>query len=78
MGVGLVAVPPPLGIFAYVDGLVEEIEGLVVYLELVESELDPRDVGQMALERSMYLIRINPSSMYIAESECTVCSRLSN
>ena len=63
MGVGLVLVPPPLGIFAYIDGLPEETEGLVVYLELDESELDPRDVGQIALERSTYLIRINPSRM---------------
>ena len=60
MSVGLVLVPPPLGIFAYIDGLPEETEGLVVYLELDESELDPRDVGQIALERSTYLIRINP------------------
>ena len=63
MGVGLVPVPPPLDIFAYIDGLPEETEGLVVYLELEESELDPRDVGQIALERSTYLIRINPSRM---------------
>ena len=61
----MVAVPPPLGIYAYIDGLAEKIEGLVVYLELVESELDSRDVGQVALERSTYLIRINQSSMFI-------------
>ena len=63
MSVGLVLVPPPLDIFAYIDGLPEETEGLVVYLELEESELDPRDVGQIALERSTYLIRINASRM---------------
>ena len=71
VGVGLVAVPLPLGIFAYIDGLAEETEGLVVYLDLVESELDPRDVGQVALERSTYLIRINPSGICIVESEYT-------
>ena len=58
-----VALPPPLDIFAYIDGLAEETEGLVVYLELVESELDARDVGQVELERSTYLIRINPSGV---------------
>ena len=63
MGVGLVPVPPHLGILAYIDGLPEETEGLVVYLELDESELDPRDVGQIALERNTYLIRINSSRM---------------
>jgi hypothetical protein len=68
VGVGLVRVPPPLGILAYIDGLPEEVEGLVVYLDLVESELDPRDVGQVALERSTYLIRINQSSMCTLES----------
>ena len=77
MGIGLVALPPPLGIFAYIDGLTEGTEGIVVYLELVESGLDPRDVGQVALKRSTYLIRINPSSMCITESEYTVYSQLS-
>ena len=60
----MVLLPPPLGIFAYIDGLAEEPEGLVVYLQLEESELDPRDVGQVALERDTYLIRINPSSRW--------------
>ena len=44
-------------------------EGLVVYFELDESELDPKDVGQIALERSTYLIRINPSRTHTIESQ---------
>lgn len=61
----MVALPPPLGIFPYIDGIAEEPEGLVAYLDLEESDLDPRDVGQVALERSTYLVRINPSSTWV-------------
>ena len=48
---------------AYLDGLAEELEGFVLYLEVMESELDPRDVGQITLSRSVYLIVINQSGM---------------
>ena len=45
----------------YDDGIAEDVEGLVLFLELFESELDPRDVGFINLPRSAYLIIINPS-----------------
>ena len=48
---------------AYLDGLAEELEGFVLYLEVMESELDPRDVGQITLSRSVYLVVINQSGM---------------
>ena len=34
-------------------------------MDIIESDLDPRDVGQVSLERSAYLIRINESGMYV-------------
>ena len=68
VGMGFPPVNLSFGIMAYLDGLPEETEGLVVYLELDESELDPKDVGQIALERSTYLIRINPSRTHTIES----------
>lgn len=46
---------------AYSDGIQEQREGLVLLLEIIESELDPRDVGNVSLSRSAYLIRINDS-----------------
>ena len=46
---------------AYLDGLPEELEGFVLYLDVIESELDPRDVGQVNLSRSVYLVVINQS-----------------
>lgn len=52
---------PSLMLDAYQDGEAEQLEGFVIYLEIVESELDPRDVGNVSLSRSVYLIRINQS-----------------
>ena len=43
----------------YGDGLREDIEGLILFLEIQESGLDPRDVGNVSLSRSAYLLRIN-------------------
>ena len=54
--------PPSLSLNAYQDGVAEESEGFILYLEIVESELDPRDVGSVSVSRSAYLIRINQSS----------------
>ena len=51
----------PFGTFD--DGIVEDVEGLVVYVEILESELDDRDRGEVTLERSAYLLRITPSCM---------------
>ena len=48
---------------AYSDGIQEEREGLVLFLEIIESELDPRDVGNVSLSRSAYLVRIDDSGM---------------
>ena len=48
---------------AYLDGLAEELEGFVLYLDVMESELDPRDVGQVSLSRSVYLVVINQSGV---------------
>ena len=48
---------------AYLDGLAEELEGFVLYLDVIESELDPRDVGQVSLSRSVYLVVINQSGV---------------
>ena len=57
--------PYPEGIHlsAYEDGVAEESEGFVLYLDLVESELDPRDVGLVNISRNTYLIRINESGI---------------
>ena len=48
---------------ADLDGLAEELEGFVLYLNVMESELDPRDVGQVNLSRSVYLVVINQSGV---------------
>ena len=63
---GGIFLPPivPLGFVAFDDGVTEDVEGIVVFLEVLESELDDRDRGEVELERSAYLIRINPSRMY--------------
>ena len=45
----------------YNDGIAEDVEGLILFLEVVESQLDPRDVGQVQLIRSAYLITISQS-----------------
>ena len=51
----------PLTLNAYQDGEAEQLEGFILYLEIDESELDPRDVGNVSLSRSAYLVRINQS-----------------
>ena len=48
------------------DGVNEDTEGFVLLLEVPESELDERDVGRIDLERSSYLVRINPSGIVVA------------
>lgn len=58
---GFVA-PGYINLYAYEDGLAEEeTEGFLIYLDLLESELDERDVGQVNLSRSVYLVRISQS-----------------
>ena len=47
----------------YQDGVREGAEGLVLYLDIDESELDPRDVGEVSLDRSFYLVRITELGM---------------
>lgn len=54
---------PSLSLDAYQDGLLEQLEGFVLYLEIVQSELDDRDVGNASLSRSTYLVRINQSGV---------------
>ena len=49
----------------YDDGVPEDVEGFVIFLEIMESELDPRDVGQVNLTRSSHLVIINPSGTCI-------------
>ena len=49
---------------AYEDGVPEEAEGFVLYVDLLESELNSRDVGQVNLSRNAYLVRINESGIY--------------
>lgn len=49
----------------FVDGIAEGTEGFVLFLQIIESELDPRDVGNVSLSRSAYLIRINDCKSYI-------------
>ena len=51
----------PLTLNAYQDGEAEQLEGFILYVEIDESELDPRDVGNVSLSRSAYLVRINQS-----------------
>ena len=55
--------PPELYLEAYQDGIAEQLEGFVLLLEINESELDPRDVGNVSLSRSVYLVRINQSGI---------------
>ena len=64
----------PLDFFSlqsYLDGVRENLEGYVLYLEIIEADLDPRDAGQVSLARSVYLVRINQSgklSFFFPES----------
>ena len=50
---------------AYQDGEAEQLEGFVLFLEIAESELDPRDVGNVSVSRSAYLVRINQSGTVV-------------
>ena len=54
----------PFFIPVYDDGISEDVEGLVLFFEVLESELDPRDVDFISHSRSTYLIVINPSDMH--------------
>ena len=49
----------------YDDGIAEDVEGLVLSLEVLGSELDPRDVDFVNLPRSAYIITIYPSGITI-------------
>ena len=49
----------------YADGVPEDLEGFVLFVELLESELDSRDVGYVTLPRSTYIVRINDTGTYI-------------
>lgn len=61
--IGFLIYHEELDLRAYEDGEAEESEGFVLYLDLVESELDPRDVGLVNISRNAYLIRINESGI---------------
>ena len=50
----------------YADGVPEDLEGFVLFVELLESELDPRDVGYVSLPRSAHLVRINDTGILIS------------
>ena len=63
--------PPSLSLNAYQDGVAEQLEGFVLLLEIVQSELDGRDVGNVSLSRSAYLVRINQSG--IPSSQAFFC-----
>ena len=49
----------------YDDGIAEDVEGLVLSLEILESELDPRDVDFVNFPRSAYIIAIYSSGITI-------------
>ena len=55
--------PVYVNLNAYEDGSAEEVEGFVIVLSLLDTELDSRDVGQVNISRSIYLIRINQSGI---------------
>ena len=63
---GSIVLNPYVAIQAFQDGLAEEQEGFVIYLDILESDLDPRDVGQVNVSRSLYFVRINQSGTGIA------------
>lgn len=60
---GFLSLPTYLEFSAYDDGINETNEGLLVYVNVLESQLDDRDRGEVSLERGVYLIRITPSRM---------------
>ena len=51
----------------YDDGIAEDVEGLVLSLEVLGLELDPRDVDFVNLPRSAYIIAIYPSGIAIID-----------
>ena len=61
----------PFLLSIYEDGLKEDTEGLILFVDVPESLLDPRDVGQIDLERNVYLVTINDSGMLIYVSTHT-------
>jgi hypothetical protein len=69
---GDIVISPSLTLDAYQDGEAEQSEGFVLLLEIEESELDPRDVGNVSLSRSVYLVRINQSGMIVTMHETTI------
>ena len=63
--VGGIFYPERTRLSAYEDGIAEDPEGFVLYLDLLESKLDPRDVGLVNISRNAYLVRINESGIVI-------------
>lgn len=57
--------PPSLSVETYQDGIAEQSEGFVLLLEIMESDLDPRDLESVSLSRSVYLVRINQSGIVL-------------
>ena len=57
--------PVFFGIEIYQEGVAENLEGFVLFLEIAESELDQRDIGNVSLSRSTYLLRINQTGKNI-------------
>ena len=57
------SLPVYFHLLAHSDGVVEQREGFVLFLEIQESKLDPRDVGNVSLSRSAYLVRINDTGL---------------
>ena len=62
---GVVGTAVAFPFLIYDDGIAEDVEGLVLSLEVLGSELDPRDVDFVNLPRSAYIITIYPSGMTI-------------
>ena len=69
--------PELLQIGPYQDGVAEELEGFVLFLDVLESELDERDVGQVSLTRAAYLVRINQSGIDNSEKNYIVIKFIS-
>ena len=64
---------PYITLEAYQDGISEQVEGFSIFLEIEESGLDPRDVGQVSISRIHSFVRINQSSMYHISSYLSCC-----
>ena len=65
--------PQMVQIFTFEDTLPENTEGFIAFLELQESELDARDIGQVELVRSAYLVRINEPRKHMY-THCSLCN----